>query len=159
MNAIEKKQKLDLYLKENGLLYIVVEGKEVEVYVKQCFPWSHPEEFLSLRDKDDNEVCLIDCLGDLASETQEILRRYLDVIDFVLLVEKVIDIEEDVELRQFRVKTIQGERVFQTKLEDWPEVMDDGSILIEDLAGDLFKIKSLKFLDEDSKKILSTYVA
>jgi hypothetical protein len=154
-----KKRDLNLFRKENGLLYVLMEKREIEVHVKRCFPWSHPHEFLSLRDSDDNEVSLIEKLFEMDEETQRIIKEVLESMDFVLEIEKVFKIEEDVELRNYHVLTRQGERFFQTKLEDWPEVYDDGSILIRDLSGDHFRIASIKVLDPKSQKILSTYVA
>lgn len=154
-----KKRDIPLFLKENNLLYIVSEGKEIELHIKQCFPWSNPREFLSLRDCDDNEVCLIEDLNELDSETRGLLEEYLRSMGFVLEVTSVLEIKEDVELRQYKVDTAQGLRIFQTKLEDWPEILNDGSIVIEDLSGDLFRVKSFKELDSKSRQILGTYVS
>ena len=153
------KDSVKIYLKENGLLYFSKDNKEIQIHVKKCFPWSHPKEFLSLRDNDDNEVFMVERLEDVDAKIQTILHNYMDLVDFILEIIKIHEIKEDIELRQYFVSTKQGRRTFQTKLEDWPEVMEDGSVLIEDLAGDLFKVRSYESLDEKSKKILSTYVA
>ena len=150
---------LKVWRKENGLLSLRKEEKEVEVFLKQCFPWSQPGEFISLRDKDDNEVFLIEKISDLESETRVLIEEELAFSQFVLNVERIEKIEEDVELRRYSVQTSQGVRVFQTKLEDWPEVLNNGVILIEDLAGDLFRIDNYKELDSHSQKELSPYVS
>ncbi len=42
-----------LSLKNNGLLYLKQKDKEVQVFVKKCFPWSAPNEYFSLRDNKD----------------------------------------------------------------------------------------------------------
>jgi len=156
---MKTEHRLRVLKKENGLLFVHYGEREVEVHIKQCFPWSGPGEFLSLRDKDDNEACLIENIHDLDAESQKIIREELSFSQFVLKVKKIVEIKEDVELRQFRVITDQGERVFQTKLEDWPEVLEHGVILIEDLAGDLFRIDNWHKLDQKSKKELSPYVS
>ncbi len=154
-----KIETLKLWRQSNGILCLKYGEREVEVFLKQCFPWSNPGEFLSLRDKDDNEVCLIENLNDLDQESRLLIEEELAFSQFVLHIEKIEKIDEDVELRSFRVHTSQGLRVFQTKLEDWPVPLANGTILIEDLAGDLFRIDNWKNLDSHSQKELSPYVS
>jgi hypothetical protein len=154
----------EIYMKENQQLYYR-EGdgsdgrKETEVFIKKCFPWSGPNRFLSLRDKDDNEICLIESFEDLDPETGAIIKRYLEIVEFVMEITHIRQIEEDLELRRYEVQTVQGDRTFQTELEAWPEVRTDGSILIKDVGGDLFRIKAVSNLDSKSQKILQTYVS
>jgi hypothetical protein len=149
-----------IWRKQNGLLATLNKGVETEVFVKESFPWSMPGEFLSLRDIDDNEVLLIESLEkDLDEDVKELLKAELTNSQFVLRIKEIEKIEEDVELRRFFVKTDQGKRQFQTKLEQWPEVLSDNVILIEDLAGDLFRIDNWKELDQLSRKHLSPYVS
>ena len=151
--------KLDLKRQKNGILVLKYGERLVEVFLKQCFPWTYPGEYLSLRDKDDNEVCLIEKLEDINEEARVLIEEEIRFSQFVLNITSIEKIEEDVELRRYLVHTEQGIRVFQTKLEDWPEVKMDGVILIEDLAGDLFKINDWRKLDSKSQKELSPYVS
>ncbi|MEC7277506.1 MAG: DUF1854 domain-containing protein [Bdellovibrionota bacterium] len=155
----QKNMPLTLWRQENGILCLKYGEREVEVFLKQCFPWTTPGRFLSLRDKDDNEVCLIEDLEQINNEARALLKEELAFSQFVLNIINVKNIEEDVELRRFQVETSQGLRVFQTKLEDWPEVLENGTILIEDLAGDLFRITNWRELDSHSQKELSPYVS
>lgn len=149
-----------IWRKDNGLLAIEKDGKAIEVFVKESFPWSNPGEFLSLRDIDDNEILLVESLeSGLEIETVKLLKEELLNSQFVLKVVSIEDIIEDVELRRFFVTTEQGKRQFQTKLEDWPEVVDGNVILVEDLAGDIFRIEDWTKLDKSSKKKLSPYVS
>ena len=151
--------KVKLYQKDNGLIYFNDGNGEVEVQVKQCFPWKHPQEYISLRNQDDKEVYLINNLLDLPTPYQKLIAKQLQQSMFVLDVVKIFSIEEDVELRRFHCLTEQGERTFQTKLEDWPEVINNNEILIEDLAGDLFRIHNWMMLDKKSRSFLSPYVS
>jgi|GEM_PF-435932 len=155
----EQKRTILIYRRESGVLFLDYGGRKVEVHIKQCFPWSHPGKYLSLRDLDDNEVCLIEDMQDLDPISIEILSKELEYSQFVLNVLSISSIEEDVELRRYLVMTPQGQRLFQTKLEDWPEILEDGTILIEDLAGDLFKIDNWKQLDKRSREELAPYVS
>jgi len=151
--------KIELRKQTNGILILKYGSQWVEVSLKECFPWSKPGGHLSLRDKEDNEVCLIEDLNDLHEEAQALIREELKFSQFVLNISSIEKIEEDVELRRYLVQTQQGRRIFQTKLERWPEVLESGEIIIEDLAGDLFRIENLNLLDELSRKELSPYVS
>ncbi|MBT3583758.1 MAG: DUF1854 domain-containing protein [Halobacteriovoraceae bacterium] len=161
MSALQLVDDYKIFQKQNRQLYFK-KGKdqtETEVSVKPCFPWTQPEHFLSLRDDDDNEVFLIEDLQALDFNAIEAVRHSMRPAQFILEINRINSIEEDVELRIFDVETVQGSRIFHTKLEDWPTLLDDGSILIEDLSGDTFKVEGLQRLDQRSQKILSTYVS
>ncbi|MFT6068512.1 MAG: hypothetical protein ACJAT2_002293 [Bacteriovoracaceae bacterium] len=158
MTALKIVDDYKIYMGDSHQLTFEKQGKKTEVKVKQCFPWSQPNEFLSLRDNKGNEVFLIEDLKELDVLTRLTVEEYLKTAEFVMKIEKIFHIEEDVELREYTVLTGQGKRVFHTKLEDWPEFLPDGSILIEDLAGDIFKIEDVSLLDPISQKNLSPYV-
>ena len=143
---------------KGGLLFLTKENKTHEVQVCQCFPWSCPNEFLSLKDKEGKELHLVESLNDLSKSSRVNLEEYLGMLNFTFKISEILEIEEEVELRSFKVITQQGSRCFQTKLEDWPLKMNDGSVLIKDLSGDLFKIENPDHLDKKSKTLLNVYI-
>src|SRR5438046_8710029 len=57
---------------------------------------------------------------------------------FVFKVTQVTAIEEEVEIRHWRVETVQGTRSFQTRLDAWPRLLPHGGLLLRDVAGDLY---------------------
>jgi hypothetical protein len=63
-------------------------------------------------------------------------------------------VEEDFELRCFKVETPQGPRAFQTALDAWPRETPDGGLLIEDVAGDVFRIEDPATLDPRSRELV-----
>jgi len=149
-----------IWRKENGLLAVMDKNGEKEVFIKQSFPLSHPGEFLSLRDSEDNEILMVESLNsDVSPDVKALLLEELLKSQFVLNIKEIVNIQEDVELRRFHVLTEQGSRHFQTKLEDWPEILSGETILIEDLCGDLFHIDNWKKLDKESQKKLTPYVS
>lgn len=148
----------ELYLKENNQLYLKLDEKEVEVEVKRCFPRSYSEKFLSLRNKDDEEMLLIEDMSKLESHSKEALEKILSIIDFKLNITEILAIEEEVELRNYQVMTTSGFRKIQTRLDDWPDVLANGKILIKDLSGDCYLINHWSELNKNSQKLLATYV-
>ena len=142
----------------DGRLIARVAGKWVGVRLRQCFPWSEPGRHISLRDDADEEIALIDDPASLAAESRHALEQALAEAGFVLDVTRVLNVEEEVEIRQWTVETKHGNRSFQTHLDDWPRVLPMGGLLIRDVAGDLYRLPSPQSLDARSRELLWAFV-
>ena len=138
----------------DGQLWALEADEEHAVSVRRCFPWSQPARFVSLRDKDDREVALIRQPENLDDASREVLEQALIEAGFVLQVVKIYEVEEEVEIRTWKVETLQGPRTFQTRLDDWPRELPGGGLLIRDVAGDLYQVADREALDDKSKKLL-----
>jgi hypothetical protein len=149
---------ISLRVDEAARLLVVREDAIVPVRVRQCFPWSEPHRFLSLRDAADREVALVADPAALDGDSREAIERALAVAGFVLDVARVIDIDEEVEIRQWTVETTSGRRTFQTHLDDWPRPLPDGGLLIRDVAGDLYRLGAPASLDRRTRDLLWAFV-
>jgi hypothetical protein len=152
------KAQLVLRTSSDGRLLARVAGKWVTVRLRQCFPWSEPGRHVSLRDDSDEEVALIEDPASLAPESGLALERALAEAGFVLEVTRVLDVEEEVEIRQWTVETKHGRRSFQTHLDDWPRALPKGGLLIRDVAGDLYRLPAPQTLDARSRELLWAFV-
>ena len=141
-----------------GRLTFVRDGRQRPVRVRLCFPWSDPRRHLSLRDDDDNELALIEDPADLDPESRLALEQALAEAGFVFEVTKVVDIDEEIEIRHWRVETRQGARSFQTHLDDWPRELPGGGRLVRDVAGDLYLLADPKGMDKESRGLLWAFV-
>lgn len=128
------------------------------VNVRRCFPWSEPGRFLSLRDAEGEEFAFVRDPADLDGESRRALEDALAEAGFVFDLRAVLEIEEEVELRQWRVQTDQGTRTFQTRLDDWPRRLPDGGLLIRDVCGDLYRLDDPRRLDRRSRSLLWAFV-
>lgn len=155
---LERGNQLDLRNAGDGRLFAIVDGEGVSVRLRQCFPWSEPHRHLSLRDEDDEEVALVDDPATLAPESRHALEQALAEAGFVLEVTRVLSIDEEVEIRQWKVETKHGPRSFQTHLDDWPRTLPMGGLLIRDVAGDLYLLAAPGELDRRSKELLWAFV-
>ena len=142
----------------DGRLLVMIDGVLVSVRLRQCFPWSQPTQHLSLRNDEDREVAIVDDPGQLEPESRQALEHALAEAGFVLEVTRVLDIEEEVEIRQWTVETQQGRRLFQTHLDDWPRVLPNGGLLIRDVAGDLYRLADPPGMDKHSRELLWAFV-
>ena len=122
----------------NGHVVVLRGDQRIEVTVSPCFPWSSPGRYLSLRDGENQEVALVKDLEDLDEDSASCLRTALQETRFVLEVESIEAIEKEFELRNWHVVTRQGTRKFQTRLDDWPRPLPDGSALVQDIQGFIF---------------------
>jgi hypothetical protein len=133
-------------------------GKSICVKPVRCFPWSAPDQLISLRDDDDAEHHLVRDTSEFDAESAQALRTAMQSAGFVLEVSGIESIEEDYEVRVWKTQTRHGKRTFQTRLDEWPWPSPDGGHLLRDLAGDLFRIPPLESLDEKSREWLWAYI-
>ena len=142
----------------DGQLWAIRGETEAAVRVCRCFPWSEPQRYLSLRDGEDEEVALVRRARDLDPASEKALEETLLEAGFVLQIERIVHVEEEIEIRSWNVVTRQGARSFQTPRDDWPRQLDDGGILIRDVAGDLYQVENPESLDRTSQKWLWAFV-
>ena len=128
------------------------------VRVCRLFPWSQPAEYVSLRDKEDEELALVRDLAALDRGSREALEDSLAEAGFVMEIESIVSVEEEIEIRTFEVETVQGPRTFQTERDEWPRELAGGGLLIRDVAGDLYAVRHPDLLDEASRKLLWVFL-
>lgn len=149
---------LKLERRADGQLWASMNGEERAVRVHRCFPWSEPGRFLSLRDTDDEEFALVPGLEHLEDDSRRALEGAVAEAGFVLEVTRITEVEEEVEIRMWKVETRQGPRSFQTRLDDWPTDVPGGGIVIRDVAGDLYHVADPDGMDAKSRKWLWAFV-
>lgn len=145
---------LRLERRADGQLWAVLGARAVPVEVRRCFPWTAPATFVSLRDGEEEEVALVRDLDELEPDSRSALEGSLAEAGFVLDVEAVDEIEDEIEIRTFRVRTRQGPRRFQTLRDEWPRPLPGGGILLRDVAGDLYRVADPAALDAGSRRRL-----
>lgn len=135
----------------------LAEWGEYSAHVKAvcCFPWSHPEGFVSLRDDEDLEIAFVASLEELDEASRAVTREAMRESAFVLEITEVHGLEEEYEVRNWRVETKQGPRTFQTLRDEWPHHLKNGGFLVRAVAGDLIFIPPPATLDTASRKNLS----
>jgi hypothetical protein len=142
---------LRLERRTDGQLWAVLGARATPVQVRRCFPWTAAARFLSLRDGDEAEVALVRDLDELEPDSRRTLEAALAEAGFVLEVEGVDAVEDEIEIRTFRVRTRQGPRRFQTLRDEWPRPTPGGGILLRDVAGDLYWVRDPGRLDRASR--------
>jgi hypothetical protein len=142
----------------DGRLMVLRDGEQTAVRACRCFPWTEPTRFISLRDESDNEVALVTDVNELMPVSRQVLEDAVAEAGFVLEIVAVESVEEEVEIRNWRVQTRHGTRRFQTRLDDWPRKTPGGGLLIRDVAEDLLYVSDPAALDEKSRTLLWAFV-
>ena len=144
----------DINLSRSGQLQVISGGKTTAVRVQPCFPLSEPNRFFSLLDCEGNEVGMVENPADLDAAAREILEAALADAAFTIKVKAIESIENDIDLRIWKVVTAAGSRTFETRLGSWPRKLEDGGVLIQDVAEDLYHIEDVNALDTKSRQLL-----
>jgi Domain of unknown function (DUF1854) len=139
---------------EAGQLLLRSQTGSIPVRPVACFPWSEPNNYISLRNEAGMEVGFIDSTTELDDSSRTALETTLRQTRFVFEVTAIEKVEDEFELRTWSVTTHQGPRSFQTKLDDWPRTLENGGIIIRDLSGDLYHIEDPTVLDSASQKLI-----
>jgi hypothetical protein len=142
---------LRLERRADGQLWAVLGTRAAPVQVRRCFPWTAGARFVSLRDGDEEEVALVRDLAELEPDSRRALEGALAEAGFVLEIERVDAVDDEIEIRSFRVRTRQGPRRFQTLRDEWPRPTPGGGILLRDVAGDLYWVPDPGRLDAASR--------
>lgn len=149
---------LVLERRRDGRLWARARGFARVVHVRRCFPWTEPARFVSLRDDEGEEFAFVADPGALDGESRHALEAALADAAFVFDIVAVLGIEEEVELRHWRVRTRQGDRSFQTRLDDWPRSLHGGGLLVRDVTGDLYRLPEPAAMDRASRTLLWAFV-
>jgi len=146
-------------LSESGeLLFITAKGDSIKVTPSLCFPWMKQAEHISIRDDQGCELHLINNLMDLDEFSQQAVTDALAPATFMLNITHIKEIKNGFELRSWKVITEQGPYWFQTPMDYWPRTLNGKTVLIEDVTGNIFRIRDLDKLDVDSAKILWPFI-
>src|SRR2546421_8561408 len=125
---------LCLEWRSDGSLWALRGDEERAVAVRRCFPWSEPARYLSLRDSEEEEFAVVRDPADLDARSRAALEMALAVAGFVFEVTRLLEIDEEVEIRHWRGETPQGPRAFHTPLGEWPRPLPHRGLLIRALS-------------------------
>lgn len=154
--SLEKR--IELEIGPEARLWLKQETGRTPVQVKLCFPWTDRIQHVALLDGKGAEIAMIANPALLGPASRAALEFALLESKFVFEIQTIDSIEEEVELRVWKVRTLQGYRTFQTKLDEYPRKVPGGGFLIRDVSGDLFLLRDLGKLDRASWKKVWPYV-
>ncbi|MCE5279103.1 MAG: DUF1854 domain-containing protein [Planctomycetaceae bacterium] len=149
-------------ISRNGLGQIVVRlaGRSepvVDARVCRCFPWSLPDQYISIRDKDGNEVVLLETLDALNGDWQTLLIEELRDKAFNPQIRKVLSHKTEFGVTSITAMTDRGEVIFQIRSREDVRVLSPRQALFRDADGNTYELADLNALDKTSRHHLSQY--
>lgn len=127
--------------------------------VVRCFPWSRPDQYISVRDRKGREICLIRALDEVVDiETRALILDEIGERAFIPEIQRIDYIADEIDLFKWKVQTGSGERIFFTRRREIPREVPGGSVILKDISGDRYIITRLDDLDERSRNWLWLYL-
>ncbi|NUO79304.1 DUF1854 domain-containing protein [candidate division KSB1 bacterium] len=156
-------QRWELYRNSEGRLILrKLEAdnstQETPIQVAACFPWSHPQQFVSLRDDKGHELLLLESLQELTGGPRQLLEEELALRNFLPRVLEIQNISDQMEFFHWEVQTTAGPRSFLTRRHERPRQLSDGQMLIKDICNDIYVVSRSEEMDPKSLRLLWVYL-
>ena len=145
---------------EVGQLVVLVKGCEapiVDARVARCFPWSLPDIYIAIRDKDGKEVALLKTLDELDDASRKIVEQELCDKVFNPRIRRVVDYKNEFGVISISADTDRGKVTFQIRSRDDIRVLSQTRALFRDADGNTYELPDLNALDALGRKSLYEY--
>jgi hypothetical protein len=141
-------------------LVLEIDGREhAQVQVRRGFPLSAAGHYLSLRDRQGQELGIVRDLRELDRQSQSVLAAELERVYFMPRIVRVLGIEERFHVPRWEVETDRGPRVFEIRTgRSDVRVLPDGRVLIRDADGNPYEIPDYRRLDAASQALIEGQV-
>jgi hypothetical protein len=131
----------------------------IDVRLRLADPLRYPDRYISILDRRDREVCLLDSLEGMDTASRDVAVQELHDYYDIPTVSHVDDLNIKHGPLYWRVDTNLGPREFVVK---WSTervlTMPDGSLRVTDVDGNRFHVPALGKLDADSRKRVEVLV-
>lgn len=129
----------------------------VDARVARCFPWSLPEQFISIRTKEGKEVALLKTLEDLGGAGRHVVEEELADKTFNPKIVRVLGYRNEFGVVSVEAQTDRGKVSFQIRSRDDIRHLSPTRALFRDADGNTYELADLAALDPASQKWLGEY--
>lgn len=144
---------------EQGRLFLVSEDiADRQVIARRAFPWSRPDQFISLRSKDGNELALIESLSQVPDAARDQIVRFLSSGTFIPKVLRVQQINMEHGYQLWDVETEAGAVQLRVQEREDIRFLSETRFCVKDANGNVYEIPNVNELDEQSQRELSRVV-
>lgn len=154
-----------VFFKEGDFIGAEIRGEDGEcvrhqrVWLHRSFPFDMPFEYISVQNKDQEELGLIRSIDAFDKESQELITAELERKYYTPTVTKIMTLKETRGFSFWRVMTDAGELNFtlQDTSKSIAKIGKDRAFIF-DICGNRYEIKSLSALDKNSYRKLELYL-
>lgn len=146
-------------LSDGGFLMMEQNGKRERAYLSRSFPHDLPYEYISVSDKEQNEIGILRSLDAFDEATRELLKKELWKKYYVPKIIRIDSISERFGYSYWEVETSGGKRAFSLK-DTFRSLMRIGSdrLFVVDVDANRYEIESLRALDRKSYRKIELYL-
>lgn len=145
---------------EAGRIVVWLEGQPQPIrdaQILRCFPWSLPDQYISLRNSDGKEVALVKELDDLDEASRKVVQEEMDKKIFNPKILEILDYVYEFGVSSVTARTDRGEVKFQIRSRDDVRLLSPTRALFRDADGNVYELEDLTRLDPASRKHLAHY--
>lgn len=149
-----------LELNALGQTVLRLRGREeplLDVRIVRCFPWSLPDTYVSILDKDGKEVALLRDLERVPAEAREIIRRELRDKAFNPQIRRVLACKSEFGVTSITAATDRGEVTFQVRSRDDVRILSARRAIFRDADGISYELPDLHALDTASRRHMQDF--
>ena len=129
------------------------------IFLHRAFPFDHPESYISVQDKDKNEIGMIADLSVFPAETADLMRRELRRKYYAPVLTAIRSIRDKYGYAYCTAETAEGEITFTLKDAARSIVRVDGNrVIITDADGNRYDIPDITKIDRRSYKKIELYL-
>lgn len=151
-----------LFHTSGSALRVSVEAPSIDVsttflrcQVARAFPWRYVDQWIGIRDENDNDIGMLESIVGLDSESTQVLHSELARRYFIPTIIQVHKATKEYETVTWDVLTDKGKQIYHVhQLRESVHKLDDGRIVITDRHGSRFAFSSIQALDKQSFSIL-----
>lgn len=154
-----KADDLEFYETEGGLLGVKYKNYNDRVNILRIFPLTKLEKYISVRDKEFEELGIIEDLNTLSEKQRQVVNTELDKRYFMPVITSVSDIKEDFGNLFWVCETTSGPRSFTVRDLSYNLIfMSDGAIVLVDTDGNRYKIEDVYKLGAKAVRYLDIWI-
>jgi Domain of unknown function (DUF1854) len=153
-------QSFELIVDEQSKLVLKRPGEADvrDVRVRRAFPWSTPDQFVSIRNADGKELVLVESLNGLSEPVRRTIEQTLSAAVFIPRITRVDEVDVRFGYQQWRVHTDRGPVEFRVQEREDIRFLPDGRFSLRDADGNVYELPPLGQLDEHSRRAVEPII-
>jgi len=143
-----------------GRLIVHIVGRDepaVDVQIARSFPWSVPDSYISIRDKDGREIAMLRTLEELDDRSRTVVEAELADKIFNPKITRIVDYTSEFGVTYITAETDRGRVTFQIRSRDDVRILSPTRALFRDVDGNTYELPDFNALDPASRRHLSKY--
>ena len=129
----------------------------LDARVVRCFPWSLPDNYVSVRDSNGKEVAMLKTFESLDPESTSVVVAELTDKVFNPKILRILDFKDEFGVTYIKAQTDRGEVTFQIRSRDDVRVLSSSRALFRDVDGNTYELTDLTALNAAGRRYLQRY--